>query len=323
MSSENLTQRRQFIKYVLAAGTGVFLSPFIFQLHRNNFNNAWASDTQPLIQKPIPSTGEMLTAIGMGTWQTFSVGGNATERANCKDILEIFFRQGGGMIDSSPMYGSSEEVLGYCLSRLGEQPGLFSASKIWHMLASGGKNQFKDSQKLWGLKTFDLFQVHNLLNWKDHLKTLRDLKEKGVIRYLGITTSHGRRHKELIQLMHNEPMDFVQLTYNITHREVEEDILPLALEKKIAVIANRPYDGGALMDRYKQKPMPAWAREAHCSNWAQFFLKYIIAHPAVTCAIPATSKTNHMKENMSAAYGSLPDQKMRRRMAAYIQAQQF
>jgi len=318
MTDASGVTRRQFIKYFLMVGVGVFLAPIIPYIYTGKEFNALAEDVQPLIKNPIPSTGEMLTVIGMGTWITYNVGKNVEQRDIRTDILRVFFEKGGGMIDSSPMYGSSEEVLGYSLGRLGVQPGLFSASKIWHLLGPKGRVQFENSQRLWGLKTFDLFQVHNLLSWEHHLETLRELKEKGIIRYIGITTSHGRRHNELIKIMQSQPIDFIQATYNIADRQLEDQILPLALEKRIAVIANRPYKGGALMDYYKKKPLPEWAYEANCSNWAQFFLKFIVSHPAVTCAIPATSKVKHMEENMSAAYGSLPDENLRNKMISYI-----
>lgn len=310
--------RRQFLKGLLALSAGLMFSPLILHMFRRGGATALAASPATLITKPIPASGEKLTAIGMGTWQTFDVGRNPERLAKCTDILRVFFSEGGGMIDSSPMYGSSEEVLGICLERLGKQPGLFSASKIWHALGFRGRVQYENSERLWGLKSFDLFQVHNLLNWQAHLETLRELKQKGKIRYVGVTTSHGRRHSELIKIMKSEPLDFIQVTYNITHPDVERDILPLALEKKIAVIANRPYDGGALMRDFKHKPLPAWAGEAGATNWAQFFLKYIVSHPAITCAIPATSKVEHMKENMSAARGALPSAEMRKKMAAYI-----
>jgi diketogulonate reductase-like aldo/keto reductase len=266
----------------------------------------------------IPSTGELIPAIGMGTYITFNVGNSERLRRERLEVLKAFFDEGGGMIDSSPMYGSSEEVVGHCLALLPETDTLFSATKIWTSLESEGPQQMADSQQLWGLSKFDLQQVHNLVNWPTHLDYLRRLKEAGRIRYLGVTTSHGRRHRELESILRNEPIDFVQLTYNIIDRATEERLIPIAQERGIAVIANRPFQGGRLMDRFQDKPLPKWHDEVGVKNWAEFFLKFIISHPGVTCAIPATSQVVHMHENMGALKGRLPDQAGRERMAAYL-----
>jgi len=174
--------------------------------------------------------------------------------------------------------------------------------------------------KLWGIKKFDLLQIHNLVDWKAHLATLKDMKAKRQVRYIGITTSHGRRHGELAQIMKTEPIDFVQFTYNIDDREAENQLLPIAQDKGLAVIINRPFQRGSLIDRFAAHPLPGWASEIGCKTWPQFLLKFIISHPAVTCAIPATSQVAHMKENMAAALGTLPDEKTRARMIAYCNA---
>lgn len=271
-----------------------------------------------LISKKIPSSGEMIPAIGMGTWITFNVGSSLKLRDARTEVLKTFFDLGGGMIDSSPMYGSAQSVVGHGLKKLSYPKGLFSADKIWTSSTSEGKSQFREMKELWGIKKFDLVQIHNLVNWEDHLKTLKTLKESGQIKYLGITTSHGRRHSDLEKIMKTEKLDFVQLTYNITHREVEDRLLPLAKDKGIAIIANRPLDGGYLIDQVKGKKLPGWAKEFDCQNWAQFFLKFIISHPSVTCAIPATSQVQHMKENMGACYGNLPDEKTRQKMIKHL-----
>ncbi len=274
-----------------------------------------------LLKKPIPSTGEIIPVIGMGTWITFNVGRSVELRNARTRVLETFFKRGGGMVDSSPMYGSAEEVLGYALDRLGRpQPSLFSATKVWTRSKREGVEQIADSHRLWGLKRFDLFQVHNLLVWEDQLATLLELKRKGSIRYVGITTSHGRRHSELARLVETQPIDFVQFTYNILDREAERVLLPLAKEKGVAVIANRPFQGGELFSAIAHKPLPQWAAEIDCRNWAQFLLKFIVSHPAVTCAIPATSRVAHMEENMGALHGRLPDAAMRRRMIDTVTA---
>lgn len=309
--------RRQFLKLLSRISLGAAVLPW---LPRWNFAAALEGtpDKAAPLRKVIPSTGEKIPVIGMGTWQTFNVGPNSGERDQRVEVLRRFFELGGGMIDSSPMYGLSEEALGYCLEQLDYPDGLFSASKIWSILAAAGTTQFNNSQRLWGVNQFDLFQVHNLLNVDAHLKTLRELKDKGLIRYVGLTTSHGRRHENLLQLMATEPMDFIQVTYNILDREVEDQILPLAAERGIAVIANRPFQGGRLFDRFQDDPLPEWAKEFDARNWAQFFLKFIVSHPAVTCAVPATTQVEHMTENMNAAFGRMPDQTIRRRMTDYM-----
>lgn len=275
--------------------------------------------------RKIPKTGETLPAVGMGSWITFDVGDDARARAARAQVLETFFRLGGGMVDSSPMYGSSEAVIGYCLKSLGigapnHPKGLFAATKVWTPLRDHGRRQMAESESLWGVKRFDLLQVHNLLGWEDHLATLTEWKAAGRVRYIGITTSHGRRHEDLADIMARHPIDFVQLTYNIADREAERNLLPLAADKGIAVIANRPFQRGALIDRLAGRPLPPFAAEAGAATWPQFLLKFIVSHPAVTCAIPATSQVAHMAENMASMNGPLPDAKTRRRMIDYVAA---
>ena len=277
-----------------------------------------AARAQAVLRKPIPRTGETLPAIGMGTWITFDVDADTAARAERVKVLETFFRLGGGMIDSSPMYGSSEAVVGHCLAALKRPAALFSATKIWTPGQDHGRRQMAESERLWGVPRFDLMQVHNLLGWEGHLETLKDWKAQGRVRYIGITTSHGRRHEDLAALMAREPLDFVQFTYNVADREAEARLLPLAADKGIAVIVNRPFQRGALIDRLAGRPLPAWAAEAGAATWPQFLLKFIVSHPAVTCAIPATSRVDHMAENMAALSGPLPDAALRKRMAAYV-----
>ena len=273
----------------------------------------------PILVNTIPSTGETLPVIGMGTWITFNVGYDKAQRAERVKVLQAFFDAGGGMIDSSPMYGSSEAVIGHCLERIGNRGNLFSATKVWTVSKQLGIRQMKDSQGLWGVERFDLMQVHNLLDWQAHLETLKAWKAEGRVRYIGITTSHGRRHGDMARVMAEEPIDFVQFTYNVLDREAEERLLPLAADRGLAVIINRPFQRGSLFDRFERHPLPAWAAEFDCANWAQFFLKFVVSHPAVTCAIPATSRVDHMIENMGAAYGRVPDAAMRARMIRYIE----
>ncbi|MEW5879803.1 MAG: aldo/keto reductase [Pseudomonadota bacterium] len=272
-----------------------------------------------ILRRPIPRTGELLPAVGMGTWLTFDVGAAPAERAPRRRVLEAFFAAGGGMIDSSPMYGRAERVVGDLLKQVPHAGKLFAATKIWTAFDRVGRTQMDESLRLWGLARFDLQQIHNLLNWRGHIKSLREWKAEGRVRYIGITTSHGRAHDELEDILKREPFDFVQFTYSLADRSVEQRLLPLAAERGIAVIANRPFDGGALLDRLQGRQLPSWAREIDCDNWPQFCLKWIVAHPAVTCAIPATSNPAHMAENMGALRGRLPDAGMRRRMLEHVE----
>ncbi len=273
----------------------------------------------PMLKRPIPATGEQVPVIGMGSWITFNVGGNKELRDQRVKVLQTFFDMGGSVIDSSPMYGSSEEVIGYCLERISNTQSLFSATKVWTFLKALGVGQMENSRQYWGVDRFDLMQIHNMMNWEGHLETLLDHKAQGRIRYIGMTTSHGRRHDDLEKVMAEQPLDFVQFTYNILDRDAEERLLPLAAERGLAVIINRPFRRKGLFHVVEHHPLPAWASEFDCANWAQFFLKFIVSHPAVTCTIPATSRADHMQENMGALYGRLPDQKMRGRMIRYVE----
>ena len=274
----------------------------------------------PPLRRAIPATGERLPVIGMGSWITFNVGDDPALREARREVLQAFFDRGGAVIDSSPMYGSSEEVIGYCLARIANKGSLFSATKVWTVSRWLGVRQMKESRRLWGAERFDLMQIHNLLDWETHLETLVDWKARGRVRYIGMTTSHGSRHGELEKAMAGQPLDFVQFTYNILDREAERRLLPLAAERGLAVIINRPFRRGALFDDFARHPLPDWASEFDCANWAQFFLKFIVSHPAVTCAIPATSRVDHMHQNMGAAHGRLPDAETRRRMIRYVES---
>jgi len=280
-------------------------------------SHVWSEDRQ-VLTRSIPSTGEAVPVVGLGSWITFNVGDDPVARDSCTNVMRAFFENGGRMIDSSPMYGSAQEVIGYGLERLGRPKKLFSADKVWTW--SDGEQQIEESLKLWGVSKFDLLQIHNLLSWEDHLPILRAMKDAGQLRYIGITTSEGRRHDEFIEIMRKEPLDFIQVTYNILDREVEADILPLAAERGMAVIVNRPFRQGALTDALEGQPLPPMAAEIGCGTWAQFLLKFIISHPAVTCAIPATSNVEHVRENMLAARDPLPDAAMRQRMIEYVAA---
>jgi len=271
------------------------------------------------LSKRIPSSGEPVPAVGIGSWITFNVGDDPLLRAECRAVMAAFFEEGGGMVDSSPMYGSSQAVIGDALATLGHPPGLFSADKVWTD-AADGPAQIVETTRRWGVERFDLLQVHNLIDWEANLDTLDAMKEAGALRYVGVTTSHGRRHEELEEVMRRRPLDFVQLTYNVVDREVERRLLPLALERGIAVICNRPFQRGRLPDRLAGQPMPGWAGEIEVSTWPQFLLKFIVSHPAVTAAIPATRQVDHVRENKSAALGPMPDTAMRRRMAEHVRS---
>jgi diketogulonate reductase-like aldo/keto reductase len=277
----------------------------------------------PVLTRPIPSSGEALPVIGLGSWITFNVGNDGVARDNCAEVMRNFFASGGRLIDSSPMYGSSQEVIGHGLGKLsqaGLQTPVFAADKVWISSAARGRGQIEMSRQHWNLRRrFDLLQVHNLLGWQEHLPMLLAMKAAGQVGYVGITTSEGRRHREFEQIMASQPLDFVQVTYNVLDREVEQRILPLARERRIGVIVNRPFREGELIRSMAHHPLPAWAKEIDCSNWAQLLLKFIVSHPAVTCAIPATSSVAHVRENMGAAYGRLPDESMRRRLIAYVE----
>jgi diketogulonate reductase-like aldo/keto reductase len=273
----------------------------------------------PILTRPLPSSGEAMPVVGLGSWITFNVGNDRVARDACAEVMRGFFDAGGRMIDSSPMYGSSQEVIGYGLNKLGRPSRLFSADKVWIGSGARGRDQIERSRRYWNVPRFDLLQVHNLLAWEGHLPTLFAMKAAGQVRYVGITTSEGRRHREIEEIMRSQPIDFVQITYNVLDREVEDRILPLARERGIGVIVNRPFREGALIRSVARHPLPAWAAEIDCTNWAQFILKFIVSHPAVTCAIPATTSVAHVRENMGAAHGRLPDEAMRPRMVAYVE----
>ena len=270
-------------------------------------------------KRPIPASGELIPILGMGTWITFNVGPSERLRKARAHVLQSFFDHGGAMVDSSPMYGSSEEVIGYCLKRVSGPDRLFSATKVWTPVDDHGVEQMETSERLWGETPFDLLQVHNLLNWETHLETLKSWKAEKRVRYIGITTSHGRRHGDFADLMRTQPLDFAQFTYNILDREAEDRLLPLAADQGIAIIVNRPFRRGGAFEHVAGHPVPDWATEFGADTWARFFLKFVLSHPAVTCAIPATSKVDHMVENMAAARGPMPDAAMRQRMINHIE----
>jgi diketogulonate reductase-like aldo/keto reductase len=274
----------------------------------------------PAITKAIPASGERLPVIGMGTSRTFDVAPDTEQRARLLPVLQAFFDHGGGVIDTSPMYGHAEAVLGELLQAVPyDRQRLFAATKVWTWGRDEGLQQMQESMNLTGIGRFDLIQIHNLRDWQVHHETLQDWKRTGKVRYIGITTSHGRNHEELELALDTEPFDFVQLSYNLVDRAVEQRLLPLAQERGIAVLVNRPFQRGELFQTVRGKDLPDWAAEFDCASWAQFFLKFIVSHPAVTCAIPASSKVHHLVDNMSAGTGRLPDAGVRDRMVKYIE----
>ncbi len=299
--------RRVLLKHLGAVAVASTLPPLGFAAARDR------PDT-----RPIPSTGEPLPMVGLGSWVTFNVGNDPLLLDQSAAVIAHFIQAGGRLIDSSPMYGSSQDTIGYGLRKLGQPGAVFSADKVWTWNIAEGPGQMEASRRRWGVARFDLLQVHNLLGWQGHLKTLFGMKAAGHLRYVGITTSHGRRHDELERIMRSQPLDFVQFTYNIVDREAEARLLPLATERGIAVIVNRPFQQDALIVRLRGRPLPRWAGEIGATSWAQFILKYILSHPAVTCAIPATTRVDHVVENIAVASSVLPDAPTRKRMAAYV-----
>lgn len=271
-----------------------------------------------LLTRPIPRSGERLPVVGIGTWQTFDVGPSDPARAELKSVLSAFAAAGGKVIDSSPMYGQAERVVGDLSAELGLRPSLFLATKVWTQGRDAGIREMTRSLKLMRADRMDLMQVHNLLDLETHLKTLREWKAAGKIRYLGITHYHAGAHAELERLVRTKRYDTVQFNYSMAEREAEARLLPACLESGTAVIVNRPFAQANMFGRVKGKPLPPWCADFDCNSWAQFFLKYLISHPAVTCVIPGTRRVAHLKDNMQAGMGRLPDAATRRRMAEFF-----
>ena len=277
-----------------------------------------AAQTSAVLTRPIPSSGEAIPLVGLGSWITFNVGNDPPARDACAEVMRAFFAAGGRMIDSSPMYGSSQGVIGDGLKKLGTT-NVFSAEKVWTSSGARAPAQIEASRKFWGVQKFDLLQVHNLVAWEEHLRTLFAMKAAGQVRYVGITTSEGRRHGDVEKIMRAHPLDFVQVSYNVLDREVENRILPLARERGIAVIVNRPFREGDLVKTIMRKPLPGFAAEIGAQSWAQLILKFIISNPAVTCVIPATTRVDHVQENVAAARDPLPDAALRARIVAHVE----
>ena len=277
-----------------------------------------ASPAKPLNTRPIPGTTEQLAMVGVGTYQTFDVGKGAAERAELKEVLRLLVQQGGSVVDSSPMYGRSEGVVGDLAAELKLQRALFIATKVWTRGEQAGIAQMEDSFRLLRAERIDLMQVHNLVDWKTHLKTLKAWKVAGRLRYIGVTHYHAGAHADLMAALRTREFDFVQFNYSMVEREAEQGLLPLCAELGVGVLINRPFSQGDLFPSVKGKALPTWASEFDCVSWAQFFLKWILGHPAVTCVIPGTRRIAHLNDNLGAARGRMPDQATRRKMLEHL-----
>jgi diketogulonate reductase-like aldo/keto reductase len=271
-----------------------------------------------IVLKRIPSSGEELPAIGIGTWQTFDVRGDRAALAPLREVLKAFSAAGGRMVDSSPMYGAAEAVVGELTAELQLRERLFMATKVWAHGRDQGVRQIEESFRRMRVERMDLMQIHNLADVETHTRTLRDMKAAQRIRYMGITHYSASAYGEIERLLKTKAYDFLQINYSLGEREAEKRLLPLARDLKVAVIANRPFQEGALFSHVKGKPLPPWAAELGIASWAQYFLKWIVSHPALTCAIPATAKPDHIRDNVAAGFDPLPDAPARTKMAEYF-----
>jgi aryl-alcohol dehydrogenase-like predicted oxidoreductase len=284
---------------------------------------AHRTSTQPgkqgiMLTRTIPRSSEALPIVGLGTWQTFDVGPQAPQRAELRDVLQRLIEHGGGVVDTSPMYGEAERVTGDLAAELGVRERLFFATKVWTRGREAGIRQMEASFRLMRTERMDLMQVHNLVDLKAHLPTLREWKAAGRIRYIGITHYHSGAYRELEELVRTREFDFAQFNFSMAEREAEARLLPACAQSGTAVLVNRPYAHAALFSRVKGRPLPDWAGEIDCTSWGQFFLKWILGHPAVTCVIPGTGRVQHVLDNVQAGMGRLPDAATRRRMLEYL-----
>lgn len=264
------------------------------------------------------STGEKIPVVGLGTWQTFDVNSTSDSIDPLKEVLKLLSSKGGKVIDSSPMYGRSEKVVGDLSTEMNLNSKFFIATKVWTLGKNQGIKQMNESFQLLNRKQIDLMQIHNLVDWQTHIQTLRTWKEQEKIRYIGITHYTESAYSSIEQILKTQPLDFLQINYSLNSRKAEERIFPLAMEKNVAILINRPFEEGALFNRVKGKTLPSWASEFDCGSWGQFFLKFIITNPAVTCVIPGTSKPHHMLDNASAGFGKLPTPDHRKMMIQYV-----
>ena len=307
MKNINRISRRTASKLLAIGASSILLDPI---------SNLKSSES--MNKRPIPSSNEMIPVIGLGTWQTFDVGNTKEEREPLKEVLKVLVENGGSVIDSSPMYGNSEKVVGDLTTELNIKKSIFEATKVWTSGEEEGIRQMNTSMRLMNAKPMDLMQIHNLVDWKTHIKTLAKWKEEGRIRYIGITHYNEGGYEDVEKIMKNESIDFIQINYNLLRREAADRILPLAKDKGIAVLINRPYGGGSLFRLTKNLEFPSWASEFGAETWGQFFLKFILANEAVTCVIPGTSKAKHMRDNVQAGFGRLPSIEHQHKMIELI-----
>lgn len=297
--------RAAFLRFLAGAGAALAVPG----------RGAQAAPSQMLSRK-IPATGEDLPAVGLGTWRTFDERLDTESHARLTEVLELLLAGGGRVIDSSPMYGRAEAVVGELLEAMGARPKAFVATKVWTRGKQAGIGQMTQSLAKLRTEQLDLMQVHNLVDWQTHLATLRAWKEEGRIRYLGVTHYTRGALDDLAAIVERERLDFVQLAYSLAMRAAEERVLPLAADRGVAVLVNRPFVEGSLFRAVRGRALPAWAAEFDCASWGQFFLKFILSHPAVTCVIPGTGKPEHMRDNLGAGRGRLPDADLRGKMVA-------
>jgi diketogulonate reductase-like aldo/keto reductase len=301
--------RRRALRTLAAAGAYAVVRP-----------STALAQPRAILSRAIPSTGEPLPAIGLGSWITFNVGDDRAARDSCAEVMGAFFREGGRLIDSSPMYGSSESVTGQLVAELGVRAKLFVATKVWTSGRQPGVRQMDDSMRKLRVERLDLMQVHNLVDADVQLSTLSDWKASGRVRYTGVTHYQASAHGELEKFVKRRDMDFVQVNYSLAEPEADRRLLRAAADSGAAVIVNRPFAEGAMFQRVKGKAVPEWAKEIGCASWAQFFLKWILGQPAVTCVIPATRNPAHVADNLAAAVGPPPDEAMRRKMADFFRS---
>lgn len=312
MSARDMS-RRDATRLVVQGTAGLLLAPTVARAEKDS-----VITSTTMLQRTIPSSGEKLPVIGLGTWQVFDVGPETTARQPLEQVMARFVALGGKMIDSSPMYGRAEQVVGDLATSLKLHHALFLATKVWTTGRDEGMKSMERSFARMQTRKLDLIQVHNLVDAPTHLATLRDWKAQGRVRYIGITHYTASAQNQVAAMLRNEKVDFVQINYSIAEREAADRVLPIAQERGVAVIANRPFGGGNLLARLRGKPLPDWTSEFDCHSWAQFLLKWIVANPTVTCAIPATSKMSHLEDNMQGGIGRLPDEKLRRRMVETV-----
>ena len=304
----NGLKRREVLKLSGLTAAGLLINPGFL-----SFN-----PKESMLQRIIPSSKEKLPVVGLGTWQTFDVGSSIEKRATLAKVLREMQKLGGSVVDSSPMYGSSEKVVGDLTVKSGLDDDFFYATKVWTSGKEAGIKQMEQSFKLMRRKQLDLMQIHNLVDWKTHIKTLKDWKEKGKIKYWGITHYVNSSHTSLEKIIQQEKPDFVQFNYSIRERHAEKSLFQTTRKNQTAVLINQPYESGSLFSITRGKQLPEWCKDYEITSWGQYFLKFILSNELVTCVIPGTSKPKHVIDNMMAGYGKMPDQKGREKMFNYL-----